>query len=143
MADILFDFPINAAPRRVYDAVSRPDGLGQWWTERADGTPTVGSEYRIRFPPDYDWRAVVTKANAPEHFELEFTESDSDWDGTRLGFILTGKEGKTGIQFYHRRWPEENRHFRISAFCWAMYLRILRRYLEHGEIVPYERRLDA
>jgi hypothetical protein len=33
--------------------------------------------------------------------------------------------------------------FRRSSYCWAMYLRILRRYLEHGETVPYERRLDV
>jgi len=31
----------------------------------------------------------------------------------------------------------------VSCYCWAMYLRIMRRYLEHGESVPYERRLDA
>jgi hypothetical protein len=33
--------------------------------------------------------------------------------------------------------------YRISSNCWAMYLRILRRSLEHGESVPYEKRLDA
>jgi hypothetical protein len=26
---------------------------------------------------------------------------------------------------------------------WAMYLRVLKRHLEHGESVPYERRLDV
>jgi uncharacterized protein YndB with AHSA1/START domain len=31
----------------------------------------------------------------------------------------------------------------VSCYCWAMYLRVLRRYLEHGERVPYEGRLDA
>jgi len=27
--------------------------------------------------------------------------------------------------------------------CWAMYLRILGRHLEHGESVPFEKRLDV
>jgi hypothetical protein len=31
----------------------------------------------------------------------------------------------------------------VSCFCWAMYLRILRRHLEYGEEVEYERRLDV
>jgi hypothetical protein len=36
-----------------------------------------------------------------------------------------------------------NEHWRISCYWWAMYLRVLRRYLEHGESVAYEDRLDA
>jgi hypothetical protein len=30
-----------------------------------------------------------------------------------------------------------------SCDCWAMYLLILRRYVEHGEQVAYEERLDV
>lgn len=36
-----------------------------------------------------------------------------------------------------------NDHFRTSSCCWAQYLRILRRFLEHGERVPYAERLDV
>ena len=36
-----------------------------------------------------------------------------------------------------------NAHYRTSAFCWAMYLRLLKKYVETGEVVPYERRLEA
>jgi hypothetical protein len=32
---------------------------------------------------------------------------------------------------------------RISCHCWALYLRLLRRHLEFGESVPYDRRLEA
>jgi hypothetical protein len=35
-----------------------------------------------------------------------------------------------------RGWPEANGHYRTSCHCWALYLRILRRYLEFGETVP-------
>jgi hypothetical protein len=31
----------------------------------------------------------------------------------------------------------------ISTYCWAMYLRILKRWLEFGEQVPYEKRLSV
>lgn len=143
MADILYDFPIHAAPKRVFDAVSRPEGLDQWWTEQAAGSPEIGNEYRLGFGPPYDWRAVVTQCEPPSVFELKLTESDADWEGTLVGFYLVGKQGSTSVRFYHTGWPAENEHFRISGFCWAMYLRILRRYLEHGEIVPYDQRLDV
>ncbi|MCH8956850.1 SRPBCC domain-containing protein, partial [candidate division KSB1 bacterium] len=38
---------------------------------------------------------------------------------------------------------EANEHYRVSCYCWAMYLRLLKRYVEHGETVPYEDRLDV
>ena len=40
-------------------------------------------------------------------------------------------------------WPTPHEHCRISSFCWAMYLRILKRHLEFGENVPYVQRLDV
>jgi hypothetical protein len=45
--------------------------------------------------------------------------------------------------FAHRGWPEANDHYRTSSFCWAMYLRLMKRHLETGEQVPYAIRLDA
>ncbi len=39
--------------------------------------------------------------------------------------------------------PAETAHHRVSCFCWGMYLRILERWLEHGETVPYARRLEV
>ncbi len=47
------------------------------------------------------------------------------------------------VSFYHMGWPENNEHFRISCYCWAMYLRILKRYIEYGEKVPYKSRLSV
>ena len=37
----------------------------------------------------------------------------------------------------------KNDHYKISSYCWAMYLRILKRYVESGEEVPYENRLNV
>jgi len=71
------------------------------------------------------------------------TQADPDWLGTRVGFRLEGRADTTRVGFYHTGWPTPNEHWRISCYCWAMYLRILWRHLEHGEEVPYERRLDA
>lgn len=143
MADILQDFPIKAAPERVFEAISTPDGLSQWWTKRSAGRPAVGAEYELWFGPDYDWRARVTRLAAPHEFELEMVRADDDWRGTKVGFHLKGGPEKTFVRFHHTGWPELNEHHRISCHCWAMYLRVLRRYLEHGERVPYDDRLDV
>lgn len=143
MADIYHDFPIKAPPDQVYEAVSSPRGLDAWWTDRSSGEPTEGTEYELGFGPGYDWRARVTRAVAPSDFELQLTRADPDWLGTRVGFHLERTADATQVRFCHTGWPTPNEHWRISCYCWAMYLRVLRRYLEHGESVPYEQRLDV
>ena len=34
-------------------------------------------------------------------------------------------------------------HSRISSYCWAIYLRVLKHWIERGERVPYGRRLEV
>jgi hypothetical protein len=47
------------------------------------------------------------------------------------------------VLFSHIGWPTLSEHFAVSSFCWAMYLRIMRRALEYGEDVPYDARLEV
>jgi len=142
MSDILHDLSVKAPVNRVFEAVSTPAGLDCWWTKPSAGRPSVGAEYEFWFGPQYDWRAEVTSCMPGSEFELRMTRADADWNDTRVGFQIEDRLGKTWIRFYHTGWPSANEHYRISCNCWALYLRILRRYLEQGEMVPYERRLD-
>lgn len=143
MPDVLQELPINAPRRRVFEAISTPAGLDTWWAKSSSGSPVSGAEYLLDFGPGYQWRARVTRVVQDSEFELELTVADPDWTGTRVGFHLRDQDGKTRLQFHHTGWPAVNEHYRISCHCWAMYLRVLRRHLEHGETVPYEDRLDV
>ncbi len=143
MSDILHDLPIRSPVARVFEAVSTPAGLDQWWTARSAGVPAMGAEYQLWFGPEYDWRAVVTRCEPGRSFALEISRALPDWDGTRVTFLLDPADTGTQLRFSHTGWPGESEHYRISCYCWAMYLRILRRHLEYGESVPYERRLEA
>jgi len=141
MPAILQDFPIAASPNRVFDAVSTPAGLDAWWTLHSKGHPTLGATYELDFGPGYLWKAEVTRADPSTAFELRLTSADAEWTGTTVGFELAPAGDGTQVRFYHRGWPAPSEHYRISNHCWAMYLRILRRHLEHGESVPYAERL--
>ena len=94
------------------------------------------------------WIRLASQSDASRaavsSFELQITEAHPDWMAARVGCELSpeGNEA-TCVRFYHPGWPEQNENWRISCFCRAMYLRILRRNLEYGETVEYERRLDA
>ena len=143
MPDIFHDFPIKAPIDRVFRAVTTPEGLDTWWTKRSTGTPQKDREYELDFGPGYKWRARVTRCLPNAEFEIEMVDADSDWMGTRVGIRLEPRDAGTWLRFSHIGWPSLNDHYRISCYCWAAYLRVLRRSLEHGESVPYETRLDV
>ena len=143
MADILYEFPVFVPIEKVFEAVTTPAGINAWWTLTCSGEPTEGSTYDLGFGDRYQWQAHVTIARPDAEFELEVTVADEFWLGTRVGFILSAGIDRTTVNFYHRGWPEESEHFRISSYCWAMYLRIMKRHVELGEHIDYERRLDV
>jgi hypothetical protein len=86
---------------------------------------------------------VIRRYDPSQLVEWEITEADADWRGTRVGFRLTPRGDGTDVEFWHTGWPDRNAHYRRSSFCWAMYLRLLRRFIERGEVVPYAERLTA
>jgi uncharacterized protein YndB with AHSA1/START domain len=143
MADIFHTFKIKASPDKVFEGISTSKGLDNWWTKSSEVKPGVGEVYTLGFGPQYNWKAVVTKYKTDTEFELQMTEADADWHGTKVGFLLNSKENNTEVNFYHIGWPQNNDHYKISTYCWAMYLRILKRYIEFGERVAYEKRLSV
>jgi len=143
MADIVHNFPIKSSSQKVFEAISTPNGLSSWWSENCAATPAKGALYQFGFGPGYEWCAVVTQWEPGKKFELRFTEADDDWRETLVGFHLQEANGTTEVKFHHFGWPQANEHYQISCFCWAMYLRLLKRYVEVGEVVPYKDRLDV
>ncbi|GAA0879143.1 hypothetical protein GCM10009119_21110 [Algoriphagus jejuensis] len=143
MEAIFHYFQIKAPLTKVFEGISTPKGLDLWWSKVATGKPALGELYMLSFGPGYDWSAVVSKYVLEKEFELTITDADPDWTDTKVGFTLTSKNHTTDVHFYHTGWKESNEHYRISNYCWAMYLRILKRNLEFGEEVAYEDRLHA
>jgi len=143
MADIFHNFPISGSAQRVFEAISTPHGLDSWWTKTCEASPAPLAEYKLDFGPGYLWHAIATLWIPNSAFELKLTDADRDWLETRVGFELREGNGVTAVKFYHQGWPEANEHYQTSSFCWAMYLRLLKRYVEVGEVVPYEDRLNV
>jgi uncharacterized protein YndB with AHSA1/START domain len=143
MNAILMDLWINAKPVEIFNAVSTPKGLNSWWTLDADGVPEDGEVYRFHFGPEYDWKGKVTFCSKPYTIQWEMFKSDPDWDKTVVGFEIFAEENGSLVKFFHKGWSEVNDHFRRSNYCWATYLRLLKRYIENGEFVPYEHRPNA
>lgn len=143
MADIFHYFQINATVNKVFDTISTPNGIDMWWSKKSSGKAEVGEIFYFHFEPDYNWTAIVSKCIPDKEFELTIQNSDNDWSGSKVGFHLINKNNFTEVQFQHLGWKEDNEHYRVSNYCWAMYLRLLKRYLEFGEVVLYSDRLNV
>jgi uncharacterized protein YndB with AHSA1/START domain len=141
MADIQHCLQINAPVKEVYHAVSTPEGLDAWWTLQCVGKPEGNAHYRLYFGPGYDWKAEVSQCST-SCFELTLYSDDPEWNGTKVTFELSETSKGTKLDFTHSGWPDTSEHYRISSYCWAVYLRLLKRFVEKGEVVSYEKRLD-
>ena len=140
MPDILHNLTIQSSTENVYDVIATPKGLDAWWTKSSSGHPEFGAEYQLYFSNDYDWRAIVLENDENTSFALEVTVADKDWTGTKIKFFLTDTGDSTDLSFKHTGWKETNDHFRVSSYCWAKYLRLLKKFIEEGVVVPYDER---
>lgn len=140
MPDILHQFQVSASPQSVFDAIAFPEGLNAWWTLEAEGRPVANEAYRFYFGPEYDWRGNVMHVIDGTELTWRFTDAMDDWNGTRVGFRLSGNQHGCSVYFFHATWKEASEHYAISNFCWAQLLNGLKNYVERGEVFPFEQR---
>ncbi|RAI95073.1 SRPBCC family protein [Algoriphagus yeomjeoni] len=137
---IFHTLTIKASVDKVFDAVSDPKHLVNWWPQRCTGSPKLGSIYNFYFSEEYDWFGKVVSVNPKKSIHIKMTESDQDWNPTTFGFDLEESGEKVVVKFSHTNWPACNEHFKIASYCWAILLQGLKNYLEKGIIVPFEER---
>lgn len=137
---IYHNFEISSDINRVYNAVSSPKELVNWWPLQCSGTPIEGEVYNFNFTDKYDWYAKVSSCQKEHHIYYKMTKSDPDWDPTTFGFDLLKIPKGVLVKFWHKNWPLDNDHFKKSSFCWALLLNGLKNYVEKGVIIPFKER---
>lgn len=141
MADILHNVYIHESPQKVFHAISNGSEIEKWWTKRSTGTAIKGNIFNLFFSPEYDWTAELINVAENALCEWKVIKADVDWIDTIFGFRLSKQEDITLAEFYHKGWAETNEHFRRSSYCWAMYLYLLKQYVESGKITVFEQRI--
>ncbi|MEP5611145.1 MAG: SRPBCC domain-containing protein [Cyclobacteriaceae bacterium] len=130
----------NSKADKVFEAITIPKHLNNWWPLKSSGEPKVGTTYNFYFTPEYDWNGEVIQSEPYKTFHVKMTSADKDWTPTSFGFDLEEVEGGVSVQFWHFGWPERNHHYRRSSWCWAILLKGLKDYVEKGVIVPFGER---
>jgi len=141
--DIVHYLQVNGELEKVYQVISTPRGISKWWSQDASGHSELGALLDLDFGPGYQWQAQVIEMVPPVEYTLLLTRADQDWLNTTVSFHLEQADGQVNVRFHHKGWNQANQHYYISCYCWAMYLRLMKRYIEHGEVVDYEQRLNV
>ncbi|UII22116.1 SRPBCC family protein [Fulvivirga ligni] len=138
--NIYHDLVISASISEVFEAITEPDHLNNWWPKSSSGVPEMGAEYNFHFSSEYNWFGKVAHYELGKSFFIKMTKADADWNPTTFGFELEEEKGGALVKFQHTGWPSCNEHFRRSSYCWAILLKGLKDYVEKGSIVPFQDR---
>jgi uncharacterized protein YndB with AHSA1/START domain len=140
MPTIFHQLKINASKDRIFDCITAPKEFENWWPLHCSGEMVLDAEYNFHFGQDYDWYAKVSHLDQSKAIHYTMTRADEDWLATTFGFELTEIKDGIVVNFFHKDWPFDNDHFKISSSCWAMLLHALKQYVEKGTIVPFQNR---
>ena len=66
--DIFHNIIINSTKKKVFDAVSLPKHLNNWWTLKCYGKPEIDAEYNLFFSSEYNWYGKVSQIVKNESF---------------------------------------------------------------------------
>jgi len=138
--EIYHDLVISAPLSKVFEAITEPHHLINWWPLKCTGFPKLGETYNFHFSPKYDWFGQVVKYSQNSEFHIKMTQSDEDWNPTTFGFDIEEIDEAVYLKFQHIDWLKRNAEYRQSSFCWAILLNGLKNYLERQIIIPFEER---
>ena len=124
---------IAATPEIVYEVVSRPEHLREWWPDEADLDPHVGATGTITFGVDKVENITVVEADPPRRFAFRWVhEADVEAaleNSLLVTFELAPAAGGTLLRFTEtgfreRGWDEAKvaAEYADHESGWAFYL---------------------
>ncbi|MDB5533841.1 MAG: Aha1 domain protein [Hyphomicrobiales bacterium] len=140
MPDIMHLLAVKAPADKVYDAITTPDGVRNWWTRTADLATKVGGTGAFRFPhygPSSETQVRIDDLQRPARVAWSVLSSfHPEWRDTTIAFDMAENGDATRIAFAHRGFKEANEAYALFTTGWAYYLVSLKRYVEIGEGGP-------
>ena len=139
MPDITNTVTINAAPDKVYQALTEPAGLAAWWTAEAVAKPEAGSVSVFKFAGANRTEMQITQLIPNQRVAWVCLTADGldEWVGTTLSFDLDPQNGATHVRFTHANWKQRTQLFTVFEEHWGGYMQSLKSYCETGKGQPF------
>lgn len=139
MSAIVEEITIAVAPERVWNALTRPEEIGHWWTNDLNVTPEVGSLAEFRFGESGDsvLRFEIAELDQGKkiHWIYRFG-SVAKWAGTSVTWQLEPIQSGTKLAFSHDGFAKVDEAYEQTHENWSYFLNSLKSYLETGKGTP-------
>ncbi len=139
MASIVKELTIEAAPQRVWGALTQPDEIGHWWTNDLSATPEVGSLAEFRFSQGtfvIQFEVAELDQDEKVHWITRQGPATGHWAGTSVTWQLTPVHNGTWVVFNHDGFAQADRRYEMTRTWWEYFLVSLKSYLETGKGTP-------
>ncbi len=139
MADILHQITIDAAPDRVFDALTLSEGLKSWWTTDSSATPEIGSVAVFKFiQGTVVFRMRVEELIPGKRVAWLCQGEPQEWEGTQLTWELESIDsGGTNLRFTHRGWASTEGEYARCSTTWGHLMHLLKAYTEGEPVKPH------
>ena len=127
---------IDAAPAKVYQAVTTVDGYKGWWTKECYGDFKVGGDVHFDFGDRYKNTFRVKYLDPDHRAVFQCIESVPEWIDTSIDIRLSLSENGTTVRFTHSGYSEADDFFAHCNYSWGYYLKSLKDLCEKGEGTP-------
>jgi len=137
MADIVNEFTIEAAPQRVWNALTQPDEIGHWWTNDLNATPEVGTQAEFRFRQGtFVIQFEVAELDQDEKVHWISRQGPPHWAGTSVTWQLTPVQNGTKLVLTHDGFAQIDEGYEQTRGNWKYFVDSLKSYLETGKGTP-------
>src|SRR5215467_10876275 len=139
MPAIVEELTIAAAPQRVFNALTKPEEIGHWWTNDLNATPEVGSLAEFRFGEwgDFVLRVEVAELEQDKKVHWLSRKGPPHWVGTSITWQLEPVHNGTQVIFHHDGFAQADERYEITRAWWEHFLASLKSYLETGKGTPW------
>ena len=139
MAAIVKELIIEAAPQRVWNALTNPDEIARWWTDDLSATPEVGTLAEFRFSQGtfvIQFEVAELDQDKKVHWITRQGPATGHWAGTSVTWHLEPVHNGTKLVFNHDKFALTDRRYELTSAWWEHFLGSLKSYLETGKGTP-------
>lgn len=107
-APIARSIDVRTTPERLFDLLTDPDALVQWWPDVAELEPRLGGRVRMEFRGGESVvTGEVTRFDPPHGLGFTWVRAESPGVTTRVDFTVTAVEpGRSRVDVVHSGWEQ-------------------------------------